>query len=648
MNKPIEPIFTTRPTVILVLPLAKNTRILHPEQIILKIGNISHDIGAFCYSIRSSNVRRPGQPREVAINSFLKQRPKQILQLINSLSRLATDNGKSLITVGNYAHQFKSFIDWADSNNLQDCLLGGESTQIAYRAWATETRESYLRQEIGQKMHNDRLDYIRELLEATTGLLDLGRGIRKVKELWNPNSGTEPLAPHDFAHAMALNQALFDGLCDLVLEHRSFPYKLALPSSLDWSENHLWLFPTTMWRIPPHQWGAEREKLGNATNWAYDYANGRLATPEEIAHRYALKCYPSRQRCKAQESIKRAQALIDTANSDMRHGKRIMLGMIAHKAFLFLFLCNTGGNEQPVFNIETNGEVDAATSNQQFRSIKFRAHGKAVTYGVPATFMPSLRRFMALRCYLLHGKDFPYLFFSFGARNEGHPAQITNSPLNSLYDNQLRILDPHLPRTNARKIRASVADWYQRHHDASVTAKVLQNTEQTAQKHYDAGSATDHRDELSLFLTSVSESAKQQRIIGITAGANTLPLEEGGHCDNFGHPEALADNTPIRPDCKDTQGCLFCKHRVLVACEDDTRKVASAAFVMEQVILGPLHEAAIRPLIAKCDEDLEKIANFNNCRPMVSRVRKDVFENANLTPFFADKYQMFLELGVIA
>jgi hypothetical protein len=33
---------------------------------------------------------------------------------------------------------------------------------------------------------------------------------------------------------------------------------------------------------------------------------------------------------------------------------------------------------------------------------------------------------------------------------------------------------------------------------------------------------------------------------------------------------------------------------------------------------------------------------------MVERVRNDVFENANLTPFFADKYQLFLELGVIA
>jgi hypothetical protein len=372
MNKPIEPIFATRPTVTIELPLGKNTRLLHPEHVILKIGPVSHDLGALCYSLRSSKMRKPGQPREVVIGSLLKQRPKEILQLIKALSRLVEDDGKSLMTMGNYAHQLKSFLDWSDANGLHNCLSGGEATRIAYRAWVTETRERYLRQEFGQRVHNDRLDFLRELLEAATGLEALGRGVCKVKERWNPNGGTEPLAPHDFAHGMALNQALFDGLCDLVLEQRPFAYKLEIPGTLGWAENHLWLFPIHQWRLPPHQWGAEREKLGNQACWAYDYANGRLATPDAIAHRYVMRRYPSEQREDAKEAIKRAQARIDAANADAHDRYRIMLGMIAHKAFLFLFFCNTAANESVTREIETNGEVDAVTSNQQFRSIKFR------------------------------------------------------------------------------------------------------------------------------------------------------------------------------------------------------------------------------------------------------------------------------------
>lgn len=641
MNKLTEPIFAIRPTVTLELPLAKNTRVLHPEQVILKIYNRSHDLGAFCYALRSDKHRKHGQPREVVLSSFLKQRPRQIMQLIKALSRLVTDGGKRVATANTYARYFREFADWADANSLHDFLSGGDATRRAYFAWAEDTRERYRRQEFGEHTHNLRLDYIRALLEATTGLEDLQCSIRKVKKPWNPNSSTEPLAPHDFAHAVAFNLALFDGLCDLVLEQRLFPYKLVLPASLGWAENHLWLFPIHLWRLPPHQWGAERAKLSYPC-WAYDFANGCLATPDEIAHRYA------RRRKVAKKLITQARALINAANVDKQNWARRRLGLIAHNAFLFLFICNTGANESVAREIETDGEVDAVTLNQQYRSIKFRADSKPVTLTVPATFMPSLRRFMELRRYLLDGTAFPYLFFTLGKTNAKLPAKkIGSEPLKTLYREVLLSIDPTLPRITSRKLRASVADWYQRHHDASITAKVLQNSEQTVQKHYDAGSSTEHREELSLFLNSVAESAKRQRVIQKKEASNTRPLEEGGHCDSFGHPEALVDHTPVRPNCQDSQGCLFCIHRVLVACKEDARKVASAAFVMEQVILGPRHEEALRPLIAKCDEDLERIATFRNSRAMVERVRNDVYENGNLTPFFADKFQLFLELGVI-
>lgn len=646
MNKPVDPLFTTRPTITLELPLPENTRILRPEQVILKIGNFSTDIGAFCYAQRSSRTRAQGQPREVILSSLLKPRLEQIRQLIGALSALVTDGGKRLSSVINNAETLRLFLDWADANGLHDCLAGGEATRHTYLAWTVDTRERYRRQEFGEGAHNNRLNLIRELLEVATGLEDLGRGTRKVKRPRNPNGGSEPLAQQDFDHAMALNQALFDGLCELVLERRLFPYKLAMPVSLGWQNDHLWLFPIHMWRLPPSQWGAEREKRGKP-HWPYDYQNGRLASVEEIWHRYDERT-PARQRCIAKRTIRRAQALLDTGNGDPRHRARIMLGMIAHNAFLFLFFGNTGANESVVREIESGGEIDDATLNQNYRSIKYRAGGKAIPIIVPATFMPSLRRFMALRRYLLEGKDFPYLFFTLGKRNESPPAQVCTHPLHAHYQHQLHLLDPKLPLIGTRKLRASVDDYYKRRVDGSVAAKVLGHSEEVSKKSYSAGSQTNHRIDMTLFLEAVSESARKQRVIPTKDASGTTPLDEGGRCDAFGHPEALVENVPVKPNCKDSQGCLFCAHRVLVACEDDTRKVASAAFVMEQVILGPMHEEALRPLIIKCEDDLKMIARFKNCHAMVERVRKDVFENGNLTPFFADKYQLFLEIGIVA
>lgn len=141
INRPNEHLFTTRPTVILELPLHRRTRILHPEQVILKIDDETHDIGALCYAVRSDKKRKPTQPREVDIGSLLKQRQKQILQLIKAISGQITDGGKALQTISGYIYRLMWFVDWADAINLHDCLAGGEATRSAFRAWASDTYE---------------------------------------------------------------------------------------------------------------------------------------------------------------------------------------------------------------------------------------------------------------------------------------------------------------------------------------------------------------------------------------------------------------------------------------------------------------------------------------------------------------------------
>jgi len=649
MNSPVDLPFTVRPTVTIALPLPERLRIARPEQVILKLGGSYHDIGACCYTIRSDKPRSPGKPREIVESSFLKRRSKPILQAIRYLNQLSTDSGLTLSTLRSYTVWLRQFVDWADSNSKHDCLTGGDATKEAYAAFCIELRERFRQHQITANQHNAGLRYTSELLEGITTTEGLGRHGQKIRLKHNDYVSTEPAQPDDFAHALALNQSVFDGLSDLVLSGKPFPYRLVLPKSLNWNDNFLWVFPLRMWGLPPHRRSAEREKL-TSTHWAYDYEHGRLSTADEVAKR-CKNSHPRHaalySRLAAERAVKLAAGFIGNANNDSRHWARIMLAMLAHNAFLFLFFANTGCNEAVAREIETDGHLDATTLNQNFRSIKFRAQGKPISLETPIAFLPTLRRYMKLRDWLLGGASFPYLFLTLGAHNAKLPAQLAEASMVKLYK-ALRRLDPNLPRWGARKIRATVADYYQRQHDASVTAKVLQNSPETALRKYNAGSAVEHRVEMSLFLEQVAEISKKQQIEKSAANlAETKPLEEGGRCGDYGHPVAMADGLPVEPDCKQGQGCLFCQHRILIADEDDARKVASAAFVMEQVILGPLHETELRPLIQKCDADLEKIATFPECHKMVDQVRKDVFENGNLTPFFADKFQLFLELGVI-
>lgn len=649
MSKAGEPIFSSRTTVTIELPLTPHARIQHPEKIIIRIAEGYQDIGALCYALRSDKARKRRQPREVVLSSLIEQRPGKILQIIKVLSSLRVDSGKSQETIYQYSHLFILFMDWADANGLSNCLDGGDATSQAFQAWSNETKERYRRQEFGEAHHNRRLTYICEVLEAATGLQNLMQGIRKLTRKYNQNCGTKPLALQDFGHAVAINQGLFDGLCDLVLEQRPFPYKLELPNSLGWVESHLWLFPTSLWRLPPHrQSDTVRAATGRKGFWVYDYSNGRLATIDEIVHRYKAKEI-ARRTTHARRSIRNAQQLIDKGNADRFNKWRINLGMCAQRAFLFLFLCNTGSNDQLARDLETDGKtIDAAVKNQRFRALKWRANGKEVELVAPAAFMARLRRFMELRRYLLQGRNTPYLFFNLGSQNGNQPGRMVSDELEVHYRHLLKEIAPELPRLGARALRATVDDYYLRFHGDVIAAAVMGHSPETELRNYGRGSANDHHHQMTLFMAAVAESARRQRVIPDTAMTTVSPpLEGGGRCEDFGRPEALADRIPIRPDCKDAQGCLFCRNRVLVANEADARKVASAAYVMEQLILGPKHEEALRPLIEKCDEDLIKIAAFPGCRDLVEKTRRDVYENEQLTPFWADKYHLFLELGII-
>lgn len=654
MNSAADRVFATRPGYVVDLPLKDGMRILHPERVVLKIGSAYKDVGAFCYALRADRTRKPGRPAEVVLSSLIEQRPAQILQVIKVLSGMLAAGRPS--TVASFCSYLKSLLDWADTNGHTDCLNGGDVTRTAFHGYVSHVEDRFRRQEVGSRSAFRLQKGACLMLEAITGLEDLARGVRIVKDVSHLNGGTEPAADHDFAHNLAMSQMLFDGLANLVLDNRPFPFKLELPKSLGWEHSHLWLFPLPQWRLPPHRWGAARQNSGTP-HWPYDYQNGRLATVEEIWSLYgrgrtaaSRKAAPreANLRWHAANHIRKAQRRIDNANANPRDHSRFTLGMIAHNAFYFLLHANSGGNQTPILDLESDGTLDKVVANQGFRAIKFRASGKEVFIPIPVSFLPSLRRFMDLRAWLLGGESCPYLFVTFGppTQRAQSPQKASNRILEAHY-NVLKRIDPQVKCIRVLATRATVNDAMLRKHDASVVARIMGHSETTEQKKYGRGSVVDHYTDMTVLLEKISSAARAQAVIQSRTGLENeaVELEEGGGCAHYGHPEATTDEPALQPNCKG--GCWFCAHRVLVADEQDVRKVASARFVMEQLILGPQHEAVLRPLINKCDVDLERIAQTRNCRPMVERIEKDVCEDGNLTPYWAEKYQLFLELEVI-
>jgi hypothetical protein len=638
-------LYTIRPTVEVHLPLVVDSMIVQPELVMLKIGNNSCDIGASCYVQRSSKLRKTFTPRAVVEGSLQTGRKNSISRLIRILSSFMADKGLRPVTVMNYALQFNAFMDWADSSGHGACLTNDNATRIAYRAYMEAVGERHKRNEYetGAAVQIQGRTY--RILQELTGLEDLNFGIRLIPDTTWGNVGTEPASEQQFAHVLSLNYALFTGLSDLILNNKPFPYKLDMPKSLGWEDSFLWLFPVNLWFRSSHWKKDVPEKSFSKMGLSYDYKKGRIYSVDEIQHKYSSSI-PSKRRSVARDGIRRAKDFIDSANKNPRHRMRCIMAMHAQHAFLFLFLANTGANFSVARGIETDGNVDNIQVNQGYRVIKYRAQGKEVALTTPAAFIPHLRRFMELRQYLLNGRNFPYLFHKLGTRQDKAPAQIAPYTICTHYANLLRDIDPNLPTISSRVIRATVDDYYRRKYDSAITARLMGHTEKVGNRNYLAGSPINHAEDITGFLSEVSKKAKEQKIL---ASESVIPkakvLEDGGICACFGKPEPLAENVPVIPDCR--KGCIFCTNRILIANENDVRKVASAAYVMEQIIQGPMSEAEFRPQIKKCDDDLARIAAINGCREMVARIKNDVYENGNLTPYFADKFQLFLDLGVL-
>lgn len=646
MNQLTEPIYTTRHQYVLELPLKTSIRILHPEQVMVKVGNKIFDVGALCYASRSEEPRLAKKPTKVVESSLIHKRRDVVKQLIKVTSE--TIRNVRPLTVYGVLLAFGKYVDWSDRNGHGQCLTGKEAARNAFKKYAEHVSELLEQGRIETPTASARQSHALKLLIAITGDAEIGRGVRLIKDKnQGSRKGTEPASSHEFAHTLAMAEMIFHGLADLLLSKKSFPYKLKLPESLNWEAgNYLWVFPTNVWKMPPHMWGEQRTKRGKPS-WPYDYKNGRLATAEEVWHKYKVKTEKGK-RALAEKLITEAKQLIDGANTNFRHPRRIQLAALAHHAFLLLFMANTGGNLAVIREIESGGEIDAEVVNQNYRAIKYRAFGKVVTLRIPTSFMSSLRTFMDLRNYILNDNHYPYLFLALGLKqkNSDTPDQITERGLETIYMT-MKAIDPGIPIIRARQIRATVNDWYLRNFETAITAKVMGHDEETENKKYGRGSSVDHRDEMTAFLRRVSDTAKKQKVVATRdALGDAKPLEQGGGCESYGHPEGISDNPQLQPNCED--GCWYCSHRCLVADEEDTRKIASAAFLMEQLIIGPAHENSLRPLINKCEEDLEAIAAEGGGESMVKRVKSEVFEGGELTQFWAEKYQLFLELGVIA
>ncbi|WP_145987310.1 hypothetical protein [Cupriavidus taiwanensis] len=597
------------------------------------------DVGALCY-LRRSNARRKGRnngrvtSRQVDPSSFDTDRAQQIAKLIAYFSELITDGGYRMGTVHGDVAAMIRFMDWADATGHSHALGGGEHAYAAFRAYVWYLRDRVSRHEIVLPTAAKTQWEIHRLLAGFTGLHDLHRGVNML-DFGAALNSTEPPPENDVAKVGSLCEALFRGFAGLVLDDGKYPLKLAMPKYLDWPDDHLWVFPVRRWCLPPYQW-ENRHELP-LPFWAYDYQRGRLVQAEEIRQHY-------RDMYTARWMVRNARAVLEEANGNPRHSHRFKSAMVAHNAFMMLFLGQTGMNFSVARALKWSKDYIIGQEQQGFREIKWRAGGKRYSAVVRMNFLPSFKRYIDLRAYLLGDQECDSLFLSFGANRTAAPSSMDAAAMDSIYGT-LAMLDPDIKMLGARKLRAAKQDFHIRNGEPATSAQVMGHSEATALQHYSAGSQTAQYREVSGFFDKLQQAAATRTTI--LQPGETIPNGVVGHvgtCAAFNDPHAVAEVTPVKPDCRQLEGCLFCdKHRVHPD-EQDTRKLASCAYVLRHATYVPGAEAFFKPVLDRIQSLLDDIGALAGKAEMVTRIVVEVEQDGELNDYWAAKLALLNDL----
>lgn len=620
--------------------LCGNVEVLHPEQVVLWFEHgKSLDVGSLCYLSREMGARGgrkgvQGAGFKVAIESYDAARAEKIGRVIARIGQELQDGGLRSITVVNRWRSFIVFMGWADANGHSTALDGANATKAAVRDYAAYLRERVRAGAICQNTGAMETQAALSTVGDFLGIDDLAHGLNLLSISTRSKQATVPPCDDSQSKVLAMCETLFTGITSFLLENKPYPHRLPMPGYLTWCNEGLWVFPTTVWCMAPH----DRSPCSASTRtsgWslgAYDYANGCLRNSAEIL-KLARQPRPGR----AESAFAQAARQLADANANSFHPHRQQLAKLAGGAFVLLFIAQTGMNLAEVLKLRWNDDYEVDAERQKFRAIKCRAGGRQVYFAIPVGFLPSFRLYLKLREYLVKGHSCELLFPRVTERARGHRV------LAALFE-RLHRIDPRLPRVMSRQWRAAKSNWLIQNTDIATTALILQNSERTVAASYAAGSEAGHLDEMTNFLNQVSTvvvSAGQQIERGVDRAV--------GICTSAGEPNPVPGTSGFAPDCNGPEGCLFCDKFKVHADERDTRKLLSCQYCIRKT--SPLFKSderfqqTINPVLARIQQILDEVSRRDE--PMVKRVTHEVLEDGKLDPYWESTMGMFMELGVV-
>ncbi|UST68627.1 hypothetical protein [Pseudomonas moraviensis] len=614
----------------------------HPEFLRLKVSasvmKKPLDIGSFAYAIRGKNSRvQDDRGSPVVISSFIPSRRRMIQVLLESFVGLRDTSVVGIFT--NTAW----FVDWLNANGYRNIFSSEVEAQSAFRDYTAYLNERILHGEMKPLTASNYQTSATRLIELLYPRYShyIGAGAVAISR----QRGSELMEAEHVDVYRDVCLALARQGREFVLQNK--PY----PAVIDFGSYEVVVFPSAVGAVSPFRKASP----------TYNAEERRISTVDEYLASRTRLGLKSKFRSQVAQDLEGARQNFIASNKNERHWHRVEVARLAAKAYASLFLMITGASmtEFAQFTIKDAVDVEQSPIKKELVSIKFRAGGKVTRYNVGRNYgLLVLREYLELRTWILNGIKSELLFFSIPLvgheRGEGCFTPLKATSMKTFYTSIRGVyLDPSVSHFSPRKIRKQKSNVMHFSRVAALDVATAMNHSGSINiSTYSDSTPFQQEKELSIFWRSMKHAATLVRERANSGGDKVSVAS--GHCAEFEKPTTLLSGRgPLsEPSCTTQLGCLYCENYMCHGDEEDLHKLMSLQYVIMAVrdmTADEQHaENLFRELTIRIEFLIETLGEQSTyVEAIVNKLRKKVFENGELTPFWEKRLGRYERMGVV-
>jgi len=578
-------------------------------------------------------------------NSYCQTR-HIVIDTILRLTLDASQRGLSVMSLKSLIEQYIGFVDWLNDEEIA-LPTDMETARDAYMTFSLYLknclRENTLKHGTAHIKQVKAAELLVEMFNDTE--YSITAHIDIIPEQIPGVHNNKTVVNEEVEYAIKFYYSYFDQVADFILEQKTYPYKLELP------DMKAMLFPNNSFPIRPLRKG---EKHLSAS---IDIDTGVILSEEETISKVKNakdwnKLSKKNQAGRIDKAVRSRQKVlqdIERANQEISNDTaRYVMGQRALKAYFMVLLALTAMNDVGLAMMPWDDSYLEEKQTQGFKTIKSRAKNKKVFFEIQNEFMPSFKKFLKLREFLLNEKECKYLFFTgYGDNIKISKFQEAGMFSVSIYNGTFRKFNPKLPRILSKDFRAHKIKWVLKKYGLAKTTIISQNSMEVLSKYYNGEKEEEQKGQLGHFLDAVhsrvSLDKREETDTNIIAGT----------CSNYGTPSPTDKEVPVVPDCAKPEGCFFCTYHRVHDDEIDIRKLLSLEYIIKEISISNARsqehfDQVMGPVLKRINQYLDVLRESKkDMGELINKIRIDVFENENLTWYWERKLIVMYNLGIV-